>query len=128
MEKRALYFGTDGRPGHYSIPIDSGFSQLELKAIEVFVDGFEFEKLFTGGFRSRWFNLEFELNDKDKYRFFGYAVPYSPDDKRGYSKTVILVEDGNKEDIKSLLDSNEFIRRQFNLVWDTYNYREEERI
>lgn len=125
--KRAVYFGTNGRPGHGFIPLYGKFSDKELRAIEIFVDGFDFEKLFTGGFRARWFNLEFQL-EGNNYSLLGYAVPYSPDDKRGYSKTVILVEDGNKEDIRTLFDSNEFLQRQFNIVWNNHNYREEEKI
>lgn len=125
--KRTLYFGTNGsRPGHMSIPIYGKFSWEEKEKIEMLVDCLDFQNLFLDGSRSKWFNLKFELDKK--YQFLGYAVPYSPDDKRGYSKTVILVEDGTMEDIEDVLASHEFVRDQFNKVWEEYNYSKEERV
>lgn len=134
MEKRALYFGTRGSLGHYPIPISGKFTDTEIKAkaIETFIENDTFYDMFktvvddNGIVRHinkkyNYFGVRFTVGNSQLH-FFGYAVPYSPDDTRGGSKTVILVEEGNKRDIQSLLDSNEFIRDQFNKVWDKYKY------
>lgn len=125
--KRALYFGTDGCPGHSAIPLEGEFSSSEISTIVRLVDSFNLEKLFVGGHKFRWFNMGFTIDD-NAYKFFGYAVPYSPDDNRGGSKSVIIVENGSMEDIRTLFYSNRFLMNKFNKIWDTYKYKEEERI
>lgn len=125
--KRVLYFGTNGSPGHSIIPLVGEFSNVEIRKITLLVDSFNLEKLFIGGYKYRWFKFELTI-DNNTNKFFGYAVPYSPDDPRGGSKTVILIENGNEEEIRDLFSSNKFVSKQFNKVWDKYNYKKEERL
>lgn len=136
--KRALYFGTIHSLGHYPMPISGKFTDTEIRSIETFIENDTFYDVFkivvddNGIVRNinkkhAYFGIRFTIGNSQKY-FFGYAVPYSPDDTRGGSKTVILVEDGTKDDIKSLVKSNEFLKEQFNKVWDKYNYKKENRI
>lgn len=42
---RIAYFGTDGRPGHYAIPIRGKFTEEDIKVIES-VDCDDFYKVF----------------------------------------------------------------------------------
>lgn len=126
--RRALYFGTNGCPGHSAIPLAGEFSNEKIRKITSLVDSHNLEELFKYGDKSRWFNLKFTIDGNVINNFFGYAVPYSPDDPRGGSKSVILIENGSKEDIRKLFYSSMFLMKQFNKIWDKYNFDIDERL
>lgn len=58
--------------------------------------------------------------------YFGFGVPYSPDDKRAGCKTLVLIENGTKEDIVEVLKWNHDIGKQFKKVFIEHQYTSEE--
>ena len=104
MSRRVIYFGTEGhgRAGHYPLGINCELSQEEYEQI------YKVDKLSPDGFF---------LFDE----FLGYGVPFSPDDKRGGCKTIVLVENGTEDEIIYCINNNEFLNRQFNRVKEMYN-------
>ena len=107
MNKRVIYFGTegDGHAGHYPLGINCKLSFEEYKYIREIDKYTEFPA--SGFFRWR--------------EFVGYGVPFSPDDKRGGIKTIVLVENGTKDDVIYCINNNEFLNRQFKRVKEMYD-------
>ena len=78
---RIAYFGTDGRPGHYAIPIRGKFTEEDIKVIES-VDCDDFYKVFDV--------MRFKIAEFKGWTILG--IPASLDDHRPGSKTVIFIE------------------------------------
>lgn len=114
MDKRKVaYFGTQGNAGHYAVPICGNFTRDELREIE-HIDCDNFDKVFN--------TKEFKIAKFGRYTIFGF--PASPDDKRGGSKTVILIDgEANKNDFIVLIENNPFLKNQFNKLSNIYNCR-----
>lgn len=78
---RIAYFGTDGCPGHYAIPIRGKFTEEDIKVIES-VDCDDFYKVFDV--------MRFKIAEFKGWTILG--IPASLDDHRPGSKTVIFIE------------------------------------
>ena len=107
MSKRVIYFGTEGNghAGHYPLGINCKLSFEDCRYISE-ID--KFEEFPPDGF-FRW------------REFIGYGVPFSPDDTRPGSKTIVLVENGTKDDIIYCINNDRFLNRQFNRVKEMYD-------
>lgn len=111
MEKRVIYFGTNGNPGHGAIPIQGKFSNAEIQRVND-IDILPIEK-YLNGRRSLFFKLD---------NYCGFLVPYSPDDRRPGSKTIILIENGDMYDVVRAIENNKFVKKQFLAVFNKYKY------
>lgn len=101
--RRVIYFGTNGCAGHVAIPITGKFSDEELREVES-IDNDSFYRVFRKN--------EFKIARFKNYTILGF--PASPDDNRGGSKTVVMIEGGATElDFIILLNSVSFLKRQF---------------
>ncbi|WP_418821732.1 hypothetical protein [Phocaeicola plebeius] len=109
--KRILYFGTmPGRAGHWPYAY-STFSPDEIDKFN------QLDILYQFTDRCKFFH--FQMGDTS---YFGFGVPYSPDDKRAGCKTLVLIENGTKEDIVEVLKSNHDIGKQFKKVFIERQY------
>lgn len=117
--KRVIYFGTDGCPGHYAIPIIGDFSWQERREITKAIDSSRFEEMFAGGVRAAIFRYS---------NYLCYGVPYSPDDNRGGSRTVVLVENGTTEDLWRVLREVKFIKSKFAQVYKEHDFPKQENL
>ncbi len=111
MEKRVMYFGTMGHIGHSPHVVNGLFSSDEIEKF----NNIDFLYQFTD--RCKFFH--FQMGETD---YFGFGVPYSPDDKRAGCKSLVLVENGTKEDIIEVLKSNHDIGKQFKKVFVEHQY------
>lgn len=110
---RIIYFGTDGCVGHYPLGINFTLSEEEYK------DSKEIDRIIsdeildgnTGTF------LRY-LSDGVPYTCYG--VPYSPDDERPGSKTIVLVEYGTVQEVKDAILQNPFLLDKFKKVKEKY--------
>lgn len=110
MSKRVIYFGTEGcgHAGHYPRGINCELSHEDHECIRE-IDKFE-EFPADGFFRWR--------------EFVGYGVPFSPDDTRGGSKTIVLVEHGlSAGEVIEAIKNDPFLVRQFSRVNEMYNLK-----
>lgn len=111
--KRVAYFGTEGEgvTGHYFKAIVGDFTQDEIKEIEQ-LDCYA-ESIFNG-------NIKFKFFTYKNYLCFG--VPVSPDDKRGGSKTIALVENAaGRKEVLEVIESSPFLKIQFNRISEIYS-------
>lgn len=113
---RIAYFGTNGNnePGHYFRAIEGNFSSEEQGLVE-FLDGgsLDFDRMIYDG--SLGFKFFRYLN------YFGLASPVSPDDERGGSKTIVLIENVKlKNDILEAIEAHPFLKGQFNRICAKY--------
>lgn len=110
---RIIYFGTDGCVGHYPLGINFTLSKEEYNKIRE-VDGIITDEVLdenTGTF------LRY-LSEGVCYTCFG--VPYSPDDERPGSKTIVLVENGTVQEVKDAILQNPFLLNKFKKVKEKY--------
>lgn len=111
---RIAYFGTpgDGYIGHHFAAISGEFSREEGEYIEK-LDGDDIQKIFKGKRNFCFF----------KYgNYIGLAFPASPDDKRGGSVTIALVENATDEgDVLKVIEDFPFLKRQFNRLCELYD-------
>ncbi len=108
---RAIYFGTNGCAGHYAVPIVGDFSHEEIKDVER-IDCDNFYSVFKG--------LEFKTAKYLNYTIFGF--PASPDDPRGGSKTVVMIDgEASIAVFEKLIDDSVFLKGQFDLLSKIYN-------
>ena len=107
MEKkqRMFYFGTQGCPGHYSMPINSDLSEVSSN---------EWSNLDSA--MSAWI---IEHGTYSQGKIFGskwsiYAVPWSVDDKRcGCHSDFFWEGEHTKEEMEAYIKQDAFLRRQF---------------
>lgn len=52
--------------------------------------------------------------------YIGFGVPYSPDDERPGSKTIVLVENGTVQKVKDAILQNPFLLDKFKKVKEKY--------
>ena len=109
---RIIYFGTDGCVGHYPLGINFTLSKQEYKDFQK-VDGIiTDEVLDENGTFLRY------VTKGVPYTCFG--VPYSPDDTRPGSKTIVLVEYGTVQEVKDAILQNPFLLDKFKKVKEKY--------
>lgn len=115
--KKVAYFGTDGdgRCGHYFRPIMGEFTKEDKESIES-IDGMDaFYRLFD---TKKGINKIFFLFKN----YICLGVPYSPDDSRGGSKTVVFMElPAKEEDVEAVIRNSSFLRNIFKKLHDIYN-------
>ena len=104
-----IYFGTDGRSGHYPKGIDQLLTQSEYR-YWVNIDN------------DRWIDLITKnpgyghLSQNGVIAYTYYAFPWSVDDRRGGSHTDLIWKGNHtEEEIVSLIKSNPFLARQFKM-------------
>lgn len=110
---RIIYFGTDGCVGHYPLGINFTLSKEEYKDFQ------EIDRIITD-----------EVLDENTGTFLRYlpggvlytcyGVPYSPDDERPGSKTIVLVEYGTVQEVKDAILQNPFLLDKFKKVKEKY--------
>lgn len=109
-DRRIIYFGTEGKPGHSARPINGSFSQAEKR---------EVESIDHDGFYQVFQKCEFKIAKFHNYTVFGF--PASPDDSRSGSKTVVMIEgDANEIDFTELINNNTFLKMQFRKLSEKY--------
>lgn len=107
-----IYFGTDGCVGHYPLGINFTLSKQEYKDFQK-IDGIiTDEVLDENGTFLRY------LSEGVCYTCFG--VPYSPDDTRPGSKTIVLVEYGTVQEVKDAILQTPFLLDKFKKVKEKY--------
>lgn len=100
---RIAYFGTWGRPGHLFKAIRGPFSKQDINNICKIDSPVYHEAIEADGYHY--------LRYKN---FLGYAIPYSEDDKRGGSMTVIFIENAKSaKDIIRALEQFPELQRRF---------------
>ena len=104
-----IYFGTDGRSGHYAKGIDQPLTESEYRYWEN-IDN------------DRWINLITKnpgyghLCQNGVLAYTYYAFPWSVDDRRGGSHTDLIWKGNHtEEEIIGLIKSNPFLARQFKM-------------
>lgn len=103
---RIAYFGTDGCPGHYAIPIRGKFTEEDIKVIES-VDCDDFYKVFDV--------MRFKIAEFKGWTILG--IPASLDDHRPGSKTVIFIEgEANEADFIEVTQEYSFLKNK--TIWD----------
>lgn len=103
--KKIVYFGTDGSLGHYPKGVNCELSADEydeLKGIDLSATEDLLQR--TGG----WFRY---LTKSGSYTCFG--VPYSLDDRRPDSKSIVMVSDGSIFDVIRAVNGYAFLRDKF---------------
>ena len=113
LQKRIIYFVTNGCVGHYPLGINFTLSKEEYN------DFGEIDKIVTD-----------EILDENTGTFLRYlpkgvayvcfGVPYSPDDERPGSKTIVLVEHGTIQEVKDAILQNPFLLDKFKKVKEKY--------
>lgn len=99
---RIAYFGTDGCPGHYAIPIRGKFTEEDIKVIES-VDCDDFYKVFDV--------MRFKIAEFKGWTILG--IPASLDDHRPGSKTVIFIEGkANETDFMEVIQEYSFLKNK----------------
>lgn len=110
---RIIYFGTDGCAGHYPLGINFTLSEEEYK------DSKEIDRIITDEVLDENTGTFLRyLSDGVPYTCFG--VPYSPDDTRPGSKTIVLVEYGTVQEVKDAILQNPFLLDKFKKVKEKY--------
>lgn len=110
--KRIIYFGTNGCVGHCPLGINFRLTKEEYENFEK-IDGIITDEILndTGTF------LRY-MSDGVAYTCFG--VPYSLDDTRSGSKTIVLVEYGTVQEVKEAILQNPFLFDKFKKVKEKY--------
>ncbi len=110
---RIIYFGTDGCVGHYPLGINFTLSEEEYK------DSKEIDRIITDEVLDENTGTFLRyLSDGVPYTCYG--VPYSPDDERPGSKTIVLVEYGTVQEVKDAILQNPFLLDKFKKVKEKY--------
>lgn len=112
--KRKIYFGTNGCPGHYLVPICGKFSDEEIRCL----NGIDTVRL-NG--RGGWFNY-----DCLGHTFRCLYFPYSLDDERPGSKTIFMIEKGTVVDFRRMFRHTLFCINKFLAIKDKFGYTEDE--
>ena len=110
---RIIYFGTNGCVGHYPLGINFHLTQKEyqyFKKIDRIITDETLNKA-TGTF------FCYRTNGTS---YIGFGVPYSPDDERPGSKTIVLVEYGTVQEVKDAILQNPFLLDKFKKVKEKY--------
>ena len=110
---RIIYFGTNGCVGHYPLGINFTLSKDEYNRIRK-IDGIITDNNLnkdTGTFL-------LYVTKGVPYTCFG--VPYSPDDERPGSKTIVLVENGTVQEVKDAILQTPFLLDKFKKVKEKY--------
>lgn len=126
MNKRVLYFGTNGSQGHNLYPINCDVCIEEGQTIVKYIDSFAFENLFKEHLKSLTFVLTVKYTIMNGLSFtrnyFCYGVPFSPDDPRPGGRTVVMIEDGGFADMRQVFEESIVVRNQFRKVYVKYNF------
>ncbi|WP_289160500.1 hypothetical protein [uncultured Parabacteroides sp.] len=113
--KRIAYFGTLGNneAGHYFKTISGQFTHEEQRQIELLDGGnSDFDNMFCGKYQFKYFRY---------INYSGLAFPASPDDARGGSRTIVLVEDAEGlKDVLDAIENNPFLKSQFNRLCEKF--------
>lgn len=112
--KRVAYFGTQGsgEVGHYFIAIKGEFTYEEREEITR-LDSYDTLNMFEGKRSFRFFRYG---------RYLGLAFPASPDDKRGGSITLVVVEKAEThKEVLDALKASEFVKSQFDRLSKIYD-------
>lgn len=109
--KKIIYFGTHGCAGHYTVGINCHLNPCFRDIIEQSVDSAQFGTIIREnrmpGKCSSWF--------RDAIYSY-YCLPYSIDDKRHGSKTVLIWEgEHTSDEMELLVSSNTFLYKQFDV-------------
>ena len=110
---RIIYFGTNGCVGHYPLGINIRLTQKEYNNFKK-IDGIITDKVLnkdTGTF------LRYITNG---IPYICFGVPYSPDDERPGSKTIVLVECGTVQKVKDAILQTPFLLEKFKKVKEKY--------
>ena len=110
---RIIYFGTNGCVGHYPLGINFNLSKEEQKdfeSIDLIIADEDIDHK-TGTYLLYW---------HDKMPFVCYGVPYSPDDERPGSKTIVLIENSTINEVKDAIIKNNFLYDKFKKVKEKY--------
>lgn len=108
---RIAYFGTDGCPGHYAIPIRGKFTEEDIKVIES-VDCDDFYKVFDV--------MRFKIAEFKGWTILG--IPASLDDHRPGSKTVIFIEgEANEADFIEVTQEYSFLKNKVKKLAELYH-------
>lgn len=114
MSKRVAYFGTQGGgiPGHSFTAIVGEFSYEEEREV-IRLDCDTTFKVFDGKRQFKFFNYG---------KYMCLAFPASPDDKRGGSITIVLIEgkDTSRKEILETIGTSSFLKKQFNRLCELY--------
>lgn len=106
-----IYFGTDGCPGHYPIGIDKALTNAEYKMWNECDNGYWIDNIKKNPGR--------HVIKHHGEVYTNYGIPFSVDDDRGGSHTELFWKGiHTEEEIISLIKSNPFLSRQFNLKED----------
>lgn len=110
---RIIYFGTDGCVGHYPLGINFHLTRKDDKNFE------KIDRIITDEFLNEATGTFFRYITND-IPYIGFGVPYSPDDERPGSKTIVLVENGTVQKVKDAILQNPFLLDKFNKVKEKY--------
>lgn len=110
--KQIVYFGTNGCVEHYPLGINFTLSEEEYRDFQK-IDGIVTEKELAKN--KGWFYF---LREDHIYLCFG--VPYSPDDKRPGSKTIVMVDGAERHDVVDAILETPFLLKQFKEVNEKY--------
>jgi hypothetical protein len=114
MSKRVAYFGTQGGgiPRHSFTAIVGEFSYEEEREV-IRLDCDTTFKVFDGKRQFKFFNYG---------KYMCLAFPASPDDKRGGSITIVLIEgkDTSRKEILETIGTSSFLKKQFNRLCELY--------
>lgn len=112
MEKkqRMFYFGTQGSPGHFPLPIDSDVSDVTGNGWVKFDGAMPYWIAEHGTYsQGKLFGSEWSV----------YAVPWSADDEREMCHTDFLWEgEHTKEEMEAYIRKDPFLFRQFKFKLD----------
>lgn len=98
---RIAYYGTTGSLGHKFVAIRGSFTEDERRKIN------DIDMIWNMSTPS--------ISKYDKYTIFG--VPWSVDDGRPGSKTILLIEGkASMDDIKQIIFNNEFLKSKFKKI------------
>lgn len=111
-KKRAAYFGTNFKPGHYLFTLRGRFTKQEINDLS---DVYMVKLQGRGGvFTYKGFTCLY--------------LPYSLDEDRLGSRTIIMVEKGTVGSIKQIIRNRPFIYVYFIRLFKKYGYTEDELI
>lgn len=111
---RIIYFGTDGCVGHYPLGINFHLTRKEYKDFQ------NIDRIITDEFLNKATGTFFRYITNGT-PYIGFGVPYSPDDERPGSKTIVLVECGTVQKVIDAILQNSFLLDKFKKVKEKYN-------
>ena len=110
---RIIYFGTDGCVGCYPLGINFHLTRKDDKNFE------KIDRIITDEFLNEATGTFFRYITNG-IPYIGFGVPYSPDDERPGSKTIVLVENGTAQKVKDAILQNPFLLDKFKKVKEKY--------